>query len=557
MKKITAGIKDCMNWSKLSSRLALGVCASLTVAACCTGCVHDQENYPPETLEAFGRIDSIMNIHDRIIADKEYQLSQMRSLKRDLDDRALIGLYHRMFEAYYSYDFDSAAYYARLKYDTALRVGDRHAMAEAKVNIAKTELALGNEIAAMDSLKSVAENDTALYADIKKGYYDVLANHLFSQGECADKEFQWLIDNSNQQGTGVIYHRVALLRSQGRNREALEFITEKRPRLTRDVHGTAVADFVTSQIHLALGDTTSATLMLANSSIHDLMSPVRDYTSLYQLSSILFGNGDVDRAYRYLTFATKDHYASNVSNNLVAINHMMPFIISAHDKRNQQRRHLQEGLTIGIAILAVALLIVLGILYQQLRKASSANRAKSLLNERLIIASKRLKSLNQTLSQSNDTKDAYILQYLNLCSYYIESIERYRNNLRSIARTKGVKEMLDYLNSSNLRDRELKEFYHSFDTTFLKLFPDFVERFNELIETDKRLVMPGPDTLSTEMRVFALMRLGITESERIATFLRRSTSTIYNYRVKMRNAALGDRDKFEEEVMKIGQSTAR
>ena len=113
--------------------------------------------------------------------------------------------------------------------------------------------------------------------------------------------------------------------------------------------------------------------------------------------------------------------------------------------------------------------------------------------------------------------------------------------------------MLDYLNSSNLHDRELKEFYHSFDTTFLNLFPDFVERFNELIEPDKRLVMPAPDTLSTEMRVFALMRLGITESDRIATFLRRSTSTIYNYRVKMRNAAIGDRDKFEEKVMKIGQ----
>ncbi len=85
-----------------------------------------------------------------------------------------------------------------------------------------------------------------------------------------------------------------------------------------------------------------------------------------------------------------------------------------------------------------------------------------------------------------------------------------------------------------------------------KLFPDFVDRFNELIEPDKRLVMPSSDTLSTEMRVFALMRLGITESERIAIFLRRSTSTIYNYRVKMRNAAIGDRDEFEEKVMKIG-----
>lgn len=541
-----------MDWHTLSWHCCIwtSIC---TIAFGSTGCVRDNENYPQETMAAFERIDSIMSIHDHIIADKEQQLNQMRMLQHELDDRGRVGLYHRLFEAYYSYDFDSAAHYARLKYDAALKIRDTHTMAQAKVNIAKTELASGNEIIAMDTLKSLAMTDTARYADIRKGYYDAIANHQFAKGNRADKEFQWLIDNAKPGSKGLAYNKVAYLRSQGRHKEALEVITASRERLTRDIHGIAMADFVTAQIYLSLGDTVGATQLLANSSIHDLMSPVRDYTSLYQLATILFGNGDVDRAYRYLTFATKDHYASKVNNNLLAINNMMPVIISAHDKRNYERTRLQTAMTIGFAILAIALLIVLWFLYQQLRRASRANRAKSLLNERLVIASKRLKSLNHTLTQSNTTKDAYILQYLNLCSYYIDSLDRYRNNLRAIARTKGVQQMLDHLNSSNLHDRELKEFYHNFDTTFLRLFPDFVERFNDLLEPDKRLVMPAPDTLSTEMRVFALMRLGITESDRIATFLRRSTSTIYNYRVKMRNAAIGDRDSFEEKVMKIGQ----
>lgn len=541
-----------MDWHTLSWHCCIwtSIC---TIAFGSTGCVRDNENYPQETMAAFERIDSIMSIHDHIIADKEQQLNQMRMLQHELDDRGRVGLYHRLFEAYYSYDFDSAAHYARLKYDAALKIRDTHTMAQAKVNIAKTELASGNEIIAMDTLKSLAMTDTARYADIRKGYYDAIANHQFAKGNRADKEFQWLIDNAKPGSKGLAYNKVAYLRSQGRHKEALEVITASRERLTRDIHGIAMADFVTAQIYLSLGDTVGATQLLANSSIHDLMSPVRDHTSLYQLATILFGNGDVDRAYRYLTFATKDHYASKVNNNLLAINNMMPVIISAHDKRNYERTRLQTAMTIGIAILAIALLIVLWFLYQQLRRASRANRAKSLLNERLVIASKRLKSLNHTLTQSNTTKDAYILQYLNLCSYYIDSLDRYRNNLRAIARTKGVQQMLDHLNSSNLHDRELKEFYHNFDTTFLRLFPDFVERFNDLLEPDKRLVMPAPDTLSTEMRVFALMRLGITESDRIATFLRRSTSTIYNYRVKMRNAAIGDRDSFEEKVMKIGQ----
>ncbi len=522
------------------------------MALAMTGCMQDKNDYPPETRKAFERIDSIMSVHDRIIADKEQRLSQLRMLRKDFDDRELVGLYTRLFDSYFSYDFDSAAHYARLKYDAALKVGDSHAMAQAKVNIAKTELYLGNEIVAMDTLKSLAQTDTARYTDIKKGYYDAIANHQFAKGNRADKEFEWLIHNSNPNSVGIIYNTATYLRSLGRHREALDLITANRERLTNNSHGKAMVDFVTAQIHLALGDTVLATQLLANSSIHDLTSPVRDYTSLYQLATILFGNGDVDRAHRYLTFATKDHYAANVNNNLRTLNDMMPAIISAHDKRNQERTRLQTDTTIGIAILAATLLVVLWMLYKQLQRASQANREKTQLYENLVIASRRLEALNRTLTQSNNTKDAYILQYLNLCSYYINSLESYRNNLRAIARNKGVQQMLDHLNSSTLHDRELKEFYHNFDATFLKLFPDFVDRFNELIEPDKRLVMPSSDTLSTEMRVFALMRLGITESERIAIFLRRSTSTIYNYRVKMRNAAIGDRDEFEEKVMKIG-----
>lgn len=196
-------LRDCLNWHILSHRPYAWVTVLITMCFTTTGCVHDKDDYPPDMLQAFERIDSIMSVHDRIIADKEQQLNQMRMLQDDLDDRGRVGLYHRLFDAYYSYDFDSAAYYARLKYDAAFKVRDSHAMAQAKVNIAKTELALGNEIIAMDTLKSLAQSDTARYADVKKGYYDAIANHQFAKGNPADKEFQWLIENSRPGSMGL------------------------------------------------------------------------------------------------------------------------------------------------------------------------------------------------------------------------------------------------------------------------------------------------------------------------------------------------------------------
>ena len=141
-----------------------------------------------------------------------------------------------------------------------------------------------------------------------------------------------------------------------------------------------------------------------------------------------------------------------------------------------------------------------------------------------------------------------------MCSDYIEGLARYRSNLRHIAKEKGTEELSKALKSTAFIDSELKRFYSEFDATFLALFPLFTTQLNQLLQEDKRIDLTAcKGGMTTELRIMALIRLGITDSAQIARFLRRSTSTIYNYRVKMRNAALGDRDEFEKKLMKIGK----
>ena len=138
------------------------------------------------------------------------------------------------------------------------------------------------------------------------------------------------------------------------------------------------------------------------------------------------------------------------------------------------------------------------------------------------------------------------------CSEYIDKLDNYRRSLNKLATTGKTEDMMHLIKSNQLIEDELKEFYHNFDITFLQLFPDFVEEFSKLLSDDEGFQLKQGQLMTTELRVFALIRLGITDSVKISHFLRCSLSTVYNYRTKMRNKALGNRDEFEEKVMQIG-----
>ena len=139
------------------------------------------------------------------------------------------------------------------------------------------------------------------------------------------------------------------------------------------------------------------------------------------------------------------------------------------------------------------------------------------------------------------------------CSDYIGCVEKYRGRLMEIARRSSTSELVKEIKSSTFVEDELRDFYNNFDATFLHLFPNFIEQFNALLSREEQIVIKKGRLLNSELRIFALIRLGITDSVKIAEFLRFSVSTVYNYRVKFRNAAITGRDNFEEEVMKIGQ----
>jgi light-regulated signal transduction histidine kinase (bacteriophytochrome) len=228
----------------------------------------------------------------------------------------------------------------------------------------------------------------------------------------------------------------------------------------------------------------------------------------------------------------------------IQIAKILPVIDKAYQLEREKR---QESLQLAIIIIGILTLFLAGIIYYLVKQMKKLSRTR----KELIKTNRNLKKANLRLSETNHIKEEYIGHFLNQCSVYIDKLSAYRKSLNKKAANGKMEELFQMLKSSQIIEDELKEFYRNFDTTFLELFPNFVEEFNKLLPAEEQIQPKHASELTVELRIFALLRLGITDSAKIAGFLRYSISTIYNYRSKYRNNSLVSRDKFEETVMKI------
>ena len=214
-----------------------------------------------------------------------------------------------------------------------------------------------------------------------------------------------------------------------------------------------------------------------------------------------------------------------------------------------------------IVVLAFLLIILLFYMRKQMIKIKNKNKEiaaaydkQNKLTEELYKSNKKLSEANYAIAENSELKEVYIGRYMDQCLVYIEKLDGYRKSLNRLVKTGKSDELKQLLKSSAVIDDELKAFYYQFDKTFLNLFPSFVEDFNKLLLPEEAIIPKKEGTLNSELRIYALIRLGITDSEKIAKFLRYSLTTIYNYRTKVRNKAKGDRNALETEVFNIGRT---
>ncbi len=285
--------------------------------------------------------------------------------------------------------------------------------------------------------------------------------------------------------------------------------------------------------------------------IADIRAGITEYMALPELAAQLFRMGDVERAYEYLFCALEDANLCKSNLRTIEVSTIFPIIdISRHERLEHEKRETRLIIA-SLLILALIMILVILMLYRLNKKLQTTRALLAEANNNLKVSNQQLQKANKELLMSDQIKGEYLMNYLDRSHNYLGSIESIQRQMLKLVQTRQIEELTKKLKSTDFVEEELEKFYADFDEVFLTLYPNFVEKFNALLKPENAIIPKRGELLTTELRIFALIRMGETDSTKIAKFLNYSLTTIYNYRSRVRNNALGDKETFEQEVMKL------
>ena len=287
------------------------------------------------------------------------------------------------------------------------------------------------------------------------------------------------------------------------------------------------------------------------SAIIDVENCTNDNASLHSLAIIYYRQGDIEKAYSLIHQAVEDARSCNVRYRISEASTYYPIINALYQDLAEKQMTRLYTLIVIISVLLIFLAVYVVFFYRQNKALSRMRRQLSATNKQLEHLNHELTSANNKLQESNLIKEEYIANFFDICSAYVEKLETYRRMLVKHGKHERVDEMLKVLDY-NVIESELNDLYYKFDTIFINLYPTFVEDFNAIRPESDKIVLKHGELMNTELRIFALIRLGFNDSIKIASFLRYSLSAIYNYRVKARKYCDMDKKTFEEALMKMG-----
>ena len=524
-------------------------------------------------------IDSLLNELDNTLdkselyhSKKEAEINKLRSLLKLTSTQVhKYEIYERLYGEYKFYQSDSALSYAKRSMKIATQLNDLAKINTSKLNLSSTMGTLGMYKEATDVLNTININATP---EIKGAYFGVCSTLYLSMADFAatsqeksnylkltqqyrDSSYYFYPKNSEP----FIIHQSNKLFQNKKYDETIALLSDYFSKMNQNNPDKAVVAYIISQAYLHKNDYEQEKKWLILSAISDLELEKKEYISLRSLAYMLYEEGDIDRAYKYTKRTLEDALFCNARLRTFEISKLMPIINDAYQKQNDTNRKQLVMFLVSASILSLFLMAVLFLLFRQMKKLSKAKKEISSTNAQLITLNNELNLFNEKLNETNNTlkeanlvKEIYIGRYMDQCSVYISKLDEYRRKLNVIVTSGKTNELVKLIKSKEFIEEELKDFYHNFDKTFLLLFPDFIEEFNSLLTDADDIKLKQGELMNTELRIFALIRLGISDSVKIAEFLRYSLSTIYNYRTKLRNKAIGPRDEFEANVMRIGST---
>ncbi len=523
-------------------------------------------------------LDSLLLVLDKnitsckIYSDKKD--IRIRTLKEklhlnQLSNETTYHLQESLYKEYKSYICDSAIFYLNKNIELAQQINDSYKLNESIIKLSYLLSSSGMYMEAIDVLKMV--NKSSLSKEQLMNYF-IAYDHVYGElgyytqnhkiGTHYTLRSKMYKDSIYQIASpdSEIYLSMeeTRLRDEGKLQEALAINDKRLSQVTINSPEYAALMYYRALIFREQKEQDNYIRCLSLSSIADIRSAIKDHASLWMLAQALLDRGDLERAYQYMNFSWTESKFYNARLRAWQSADDLSLIDDTYQLMLRQRNSELKIYILIVSLLSLLLFIALCYIYRQVKHLRTARQNLLKVNTQLENLNKELQKINfslqtanKDLAESNQIKEVYIARFIKLCSTYVDHLDTYRRMVHKKVLTNQITELLHLTRSNSILEEALNELYENFDSAFLNLFPNFIEQFNSLLQENEQIRPKKNNTLNTELRIFALIRLGITDSSQIAEFLHYSVNTIYNYRAKVKNKARISREDFEEVIANI------
>lgn len=509
-------------------------------------------------------IDPIIAKLDEAIRNKDSYIkkkyAKIQELKRNVakfnltrNDQQLYANYLKLFDEYRSFKYDSAYYFLESAKASAKTLKNEELLSRAKIKEGFVLLSSGLFKEALDTLNSVVvkrlskQYQYEYYSVKARAYYD-LADYNKDQrfniayvrrgNEYIEKALQLVSPNTNE-----FWATESLKRMKHQDWRGAEFAFGywiNNFDLPEEYYGIATSSL--GYIYSERGYTKKAIEYLALAAIGDVKSATKETVALRNLANELFKLGHLEKANHYISLAMEDATFYNARHRKIEISTILPIIEKAQLTKIQGQNTTLERVVILLTVLAVIIIVVFIIMLKQFKHKNSARKEMAESYD-------KLQELNLSLSEANTIKQEYIAYFIKVTSDFVNKMEQFQKSAVQKVIARKTDELLASLKKFDIR-HERENLYHRFDEIFLRLFPTYVDDYSALFPSDHQPVIKKGELLNSEMRLFALYRLGIQDANQIAEFLELSVATVYTYKTRIKTKSF-DKDTFEQKIMAI------
>ena len=504
-------------------------------------------------------LDGYIDRRELYTEQKEEKIKQLKLKLRIADNNtSRLSILNAIYREYYTYRYDSAMVYANRGLALSQSESNAYYTTLNRINRAAVLSTGGFYSQAETLLNEIGEKNVPQQL---KQYYYYTTTWLYNYWEsfcdksefkdyCHQKRLHFLrltVNTTHSNYVGLYAYlsgELAFLENPLSKTVLRHYTTTlNNSPVNSRVHASAA--YGAARYYREMGNMQLYEKYIVEAAISDMVCPLKENLALQELSTYLYKKDAkyADRAARYIYVSMEDARFYNNRLRMLEISNILPIIATANQEALAHKERIVRGVLAVVSFLSLVLLGMALLGYKQTKWLARSRR--EVKNQNL-----KLTELNEKLIATNHRRETYMRLFMDISAVYIRKLIEYRKLVGRKIKANQTADLLKTINSYKLAEEEATTFYTRFDRAFIELYPGFVDELNHLLLPDAKIELPSPNSLTTEVRIFALMRLGVTDSQEIATLLFYSTQTIYNYKSAMRTRAI-NRDTFDEDINRL------